>query len=794
MSVVEHALDWARRGVPVVPCHPSGEAIKRPYLAKDRDEAGNPIPNTGGVKKATTDPAQIRAWWQQWPSALVGGAMGGDLRLLAIDPDAPEKPGEPDGVAAWNALVAEHGGIPATHAQETPGGGRHYVFTMPEGIDLGNKEGALKGRGINVRGFGGYLILAPSRLADGRAYRMVDEFDFGTFAPAPQWLLDLIVDEPQRRAEPEPDPEPEQQRQERRHAHSSARGEQALSRYVASAVDKECDLVANCGRGGRNNQLNTSAFNLGTLVGAGVLTSAEAVRQLYAAAQACGHVKDKGQGATMATIESGLTRGAERPRDLSKVRDRVRQKQEAKDHRRQARHADADTAGPGDNVGLVTEDEGAILFAERHRGELRYCWSHGAWFRWDGSIWRKNETAVAFHFARELARQMAEDADDKVRVTASKAAFAGSVERFARADPAFAVTAETWDQDPMLLGTPGGVVDLRTGVLRPAKPEDGITRSTAVAPADVTDCPLWLKFLDETFAGDAAVIAFAQRWAGYSLTGLTREHALVFGHGAGGNGKSVYVNVHVGIAADYAITASMDTFIASNGDRHSTDLAMLRGARMVTASETEEGRQWAESRIKQMTGGDRITARFMRQDFFTFLPTFKLLIIGNHKPGLRNVDDAARRRFNLVPFTNKPAVKDVELEDKLKAEWPAILRWMIEGCLTWQRDGLAPPESVKEATAAYFEDQDILSEWLADKCIVDKGSRTRMETTADLFASWTIYAKAANEPPGTVRSFAQTLDRHGFTPEKHVPTFGGKNARGFRGVSVIAPAHREVAE
>ena len=201
----------------------------------------------------------------------------------------------------------------------------------------------------------------------------------------------------------------------------------------------------------------------------------------------------------------------------------------------------------GANDSLVTEDEGAIRFADEYAGKLRYCHDHGAWFAWDGAIWRKNGTGLAFHFARMLARRMAEDEPDKVRATASKAAFAGAVERYARADPTFAVVAATWDTDPMLLGTPGGTVDLRTGELRPARPEDGITRSTAVAPADVADCPLWRKFLSETFGGDEAVISFAQRWAGYGLTGLIREHALVFGHGAGGNGKGVYVNTHVGI-------------------------------------------------------------------------------------------------------------------------------------------------------------------------------------------------------------------------------------------------------
>ena len=791
MTPLEHALDYAARGLPVVPCRPAGDAVKRPYIPRDKDADGNPIPNTGGVAKATTDPEQIRAWWTQWPSALIGGAMGRDLRLLAIDPDVPKHPGDADGLAAWNALVAEHGGVPATHAHETPSGGRHFIFRMPEGLDLGNREGALKGTGINVRGTGGYLIMAPSRLADGRAYRLADDFDFWTFALAPQWLLDLIVDAPEPVKEPVADRQPSWPPQEQPRAQQG----DALSRYVAAAVDKECDLVARCASGGRNNQLNASAFNLGTLVGANVLTAGEATRRLYGAAQSCGYVKDEGHGAAMATIESGLTRGAERPRDLSKVSDRTRRKEEAKHNRHQARHADADPAGPGDNVGLVTEDEGAILFAERHRGQLRYCWSHGAWFRWDGSIWRKNETAVAFHFAREMARQMAEGEDDKVRTTASKAAFAGAVERFARADPAFAVTAEVWDTDPMLLGTPGGTVDLRTGVLRQANPDDGITKSTAVVPADVSDCPLWRKFLHETFSGDADLIAFSQRWAGYSLTGLTREHALVFGYGAGGNGKSVFVNAQVGITGNYATTAAMDTFIASSGDRHSTELAMLRGSRIVTASETEEGRQWAEARIKQLTGGDRITARFMRQDNFTFLPTFKLLIVGNHKPGLKNVDEAAKRRFNLVPFTNKPAVKDLSLEEKLKAEWPSILRWMIEGCLDWQRDGLAPPESVREATATYFAEQDIHGEWLADRCIVDRNNPHRQATTQELFASWSAYAKAANEPAGTEKAFAQKLESDGFVRKEKVPNFSGGRSRGFAGIEVrVDAAQQQAAE
>ncbi len=217
---------------------------------------------------------------------------------------------------------------------------------------------------------------------------------------------------------------------------------------------------------------------------------------------------------------------------------------------------------------------------------------------------------------------------------------------------------------------------------------------------------------------------FLQQIAGYCLTGDTREHALFFIYGPGGNGKSVFLNTLNGILADYAETAVMDAFAASAHDKHSTDIAMLRGARLVSVSETEEGRAWAETRVKQLTGGDKVTARFMRQDNFTFTPRFKLVIVGNHKPVLTNVDDAAKRRFNIIPFTRKPPRPDQQLEEKLKAEWPGILRWMIEGCLDWQANGLVRPAIVAEATAEYFDDQDTFGQWLEEHCVQD-GARVR---------------------------------------------------------------------
>ena len=439
----------------------------------------------------------------------------------------------------------------------------------------------------------------------------------------------------------------------------------------------------------------------------------------------------------------------------------------------------------------LTEDGIALAFAAAHEDRLRYDHTRGKWYHWTGKAWRIDETKLAFSWSRRICRQLAKrpGVQAKTFSTLAKAATAAAVERFASTDPALAVTSQIWDNDPFLLGTPDGTLDLRTGILREPNPHDFITRITAIAPAHQATCPLWLNFLAEVTGQDEALIRFLQQWCGYCLTGDTREHALLFAHGPGGNGKGVFLNTVSRILGDYARVAAMETFTASSTDKHPTDLAMLRGARLVTASETEEGRAWAESRIKQMTGGDPIAARFMRMDFFEYVPEFKLTIIGNHKPVLRNVDDAARRRFNMAPFLFKPQQVDRQLETKLRAEWPGILQWMIEGCLDWQKNGLIRPAVVISATAEYFSEQDTVNQWVEDCCT--RGAR-QFDTLKTLFKSWSDYAIANGEKPGSSKWFNQTLSRLGCEAVKHTP--GEHGQRGFKGISVKLVKPKDTTE
>jgi len=435
----------------------------------------------------------------------------------------------------------------------------------------------------------------------------------------------------------------------------------------------------------------------------------------------------------------------------------------------------------GDMLPAYSDEALALRFADENAAKLRFVAELGHWFQWSGRHWMEDRTLVAFDAVRALCREAARRANKPKARGAEKIASAKTVyavASLARTDRRLAATAAQWDDNPWLLNTPGGTVDLKTGELGPHRLTDYSTKLTAVAPGG--ECPLWLTTLSYIFDGDSEIVSFLQRWAGYSLTGVTSEQKFLFAYGTGANGKGVTSSTVAGVLGDYAMAAPAAVFMASNNDRHPTELAMLRGARLVMASETEGGRAWAESRIKQLTGGDKISARFMRQNFFEFTPQFKLLIAGNHRPSLRSVDEAMRRRFLLLPFlkTIPEAARDPDLAEKLKAEWPGILAWMIAGCIDWQERGLRPPAAVLDATKLYLEGEDAFQLWLADATTRDANA---FEATRELFSSWTSWALAAGERVGNEKDFAAALESAGFV------RYRTQIKRGFRGLKLNRP-------
>jgi putative DNA primase/helicase len=413
-----------------------------------------------------------------------------------------------------------------------------------------------------------------------------------------------------------------------------------------------------------------------------------------------------------------------------------------------------------------SDEELAINFAAEHEKHLRYIDERGGWAYYGGRKWEEFEqTRLARDLARQMCREFSARAqqDGKARLATELTSQRKSVavEFLARSDRSLAARLDQFDRNPWLLNCPSFTIELEKGLPRAHRAEDYITRVTAVDPAMGGECPLWHAVLDRVTAGDRQYQAFLQRMAGYLLTGSTREHALFFLYGTGANGKSVFVNTLLGLLGDYAVPAPIETFTATQNEKHSTELAWLRGARLVAASETEQGRRWSESRIKTLTGGDKIAARFMKQDFFEYTPEFKLVIGGNHQPALRGVDEGIRRRMNLLPFTvTIPAdERDDRLAEKLREEWPAILCWAIEGCQEWQGEGLAQPECVRLATEHYLAAEDALGQWIEEKCEIHDGFYA---TTADLFASWRKWAEKAGEFVGSMKRFSQALQDRGY--------------------------------
>ena len=334
----------------------------------------------------------------------------------------------------------------------------------------------------------------------------------------------------------------------------------------------------------------------------------------------------------------------------------------------------------------------------------------------------------------------------------------------ARSEPGIPVSPDDLDSNPMLLNALNGTVNLRTGMLRDHDPDDLISH---LAEAELSDqkCPLWLAFLDKIFAGQQDLIDYLQRAVGYTLTGGTDEQCLFFLHGNGANGKSTFIGAVEHVLGSYALTTPAETLMATRRDSIPNDVARLKGIRMVVASELDEGKRFNESRIKDLTGGDKVAARFMRAEWFDFRPIFKLWIFGNHRPDIRGTDDAIWRRIHLVPFEVQisPADRDPKLADKLKRESAGILGWAVEGCLNWQEHGLNPPQIVRQATSEYREQMDVLGAFLQDRCDIRRDAQVK---ASSLDADYREWAQMSGETDVNQRRFGIAMTERGFERRK----------------------------
>jgi len=334
----------------------------------------------------------------------------------------------------------------------------------------------------------------------------------------------------------------------------------------------------------------------------------------------------------------------------------------------------------------------------------------------------------------------------------------------ARSEASIPILPEAMDTDPWLLNCSNGTVDLRNGTIRQHRQSDYITKLVPhdYVPGAEADCPLFEQFLLRIFDGNAAMIGFLQRLFGYSLVGQVIEHILPIFWGKGANGKSVLIEITLFVfGPDYSCKAVSDLLLAKSGNAHPIERADLHGKRFIACVETDENRRLAEGLVKELSGGDTIKARRMREDFWSFKPSHTAVLVTNHKPEVRGTDTGLWRRLRLIPFTVTipPEEQDKRLTEKLQAEAPGILRWLVTGCLAWQRDGLGEPDEVKTATAEYRSDSDIIAAYIEDHCFVDPSVRARSST---LYADYAKWCNERGEDPKSERVFGQALTERDF--------------------------------
>lgn len=415
----------------------------------------------------------------------------------------------------------------------------------------------------------------------------------------------------------------------------------------------------------------------------------------------------------------------------------------------------------GSDPADLTDAGNARLLATEYSARLRYVPDAGRWVEWTGSRWEwAADDAPAVQAALDIADRLPTDNEQirKHRIKSLGTRQLTNVVRLARALPELRTPASEFDTHAWQLNTPGGVVDLKTGNITAATPHLYHSKQTTVH-ADLDTVPeLWGRFLATTFGGDQPMIDYVQRLAGISLVGHVIEHVLPFLHGAGGNGKTVFLETITTLLGDYA-TEAPHGFLLAGRDRHETELASLQGRRFVVAAEINEGTRFDEAKVKALTGGDKITARFMRQDFFTFNPSHTLWLMGNNQPKVESGGNSFWRRLRLIPFTRIiPEAERIEnLQQRLvDEEGPAILAWLITGAVLYHRHGLAEPDSVKAATSTYRHEEDHLARFIEDTCIIGGGEHARIDT-AELRRIYDTWCRSENENELNGTAFGRQL-------------------------------------
>jgi putative DNA primase/helicase len=609
------------------------------------------------------------------------------------------------GFDSWQALQELHGGIsPAIPTTRTPGGGRHYFFPHIDGIS--NARGSLP-PGIDIRGSGGYVILPPSIGNSGLQYTWLTPISDVDRVGWPLWLLELI---------------------------RTGNGKSAADSMLG-AVDSLPPII---GEGMRNILLTSLA----------------------------GSYRRRGQ--TSEEMFPSLWQT-----NLNRCLPPLSQEEVRRIIGHVMRYQP-----PEEEMFEATDIGNVEKFLKMFGDRLRYCQPMRKWFHWTGTRWSVDSSGYLMRCAKLLVYTMhaeseaIEDVERRsryrqhIRRSASLTRMNAVVD-LAKSDEHLVIQPDQLDPDRMKLNVSNGTIDLYSGVLSPHTREDLQTRCIPIVYDPTIPCPLWQSFVSQIMEGEMELVLFLQRLCGYFLTGDVSEDIFPICYGTGSNGKSTFVEILLEILGSYASSLEATMLLEHRNDPHPTGLADLYRRRVVFAVETPANQYLNEPLIKQLTGGDRVRARHMREDFWEFSPTHKLVLMTNHKPRIRGNGPAIWRRILVIPFSYLVPKGEIDrsLPEKLLAEAPGILAWMVRGCVAWQQRGIDPPALVREATEAYKQEQDILGAWISSDCVEGLHYFEKTENLYERYIWW--LAKAGQHQAPTMYTFASTLTDRGY-PRKEI--------------------------
>ncbi len=434
----------------------------------------------------------------------------------------------------------------------------------------------------------------------------------------------------------------------------------------------------------------------------------------------------------------------------------------------------------------LTDLGNAKRIASAHGHDMRFSHAQKTWYIWDGRRWKADDDGEAVRCVKatqadfyattasaieELSGSTDPERKEKLAALSRQLQHALKWEdarriaaslKLLESEPGIPLAVGEIDSNPWLLNCLNGTVDLRSGKISAHAPLESISKLAPVNYDAEAQCPNWLRCLNDWMCGNVALVDYLRRIVGYSLTADVREQVLFFLHGDGSNGKSTFLGMIREMLGDYGHQSVSELLMQRNTEAHPTERAALFGKRFVATIETDQGKRMAESLMKQITGGDPIQARKMRQDFFEFLPTWKIFLAANHKPNIKGQDYAVWRRIRLIAWMARfdEKSKDATLAGKLKAELPGILAWAVRGCLEWQQTGLADPKEVTDATKAYQNDQDTLGCFLSECCVIAPFAKVKSSVLLKSFHEF------ANTKEMSRQTLQKRLNEKGFQSER----------------------------